>query len=71
VTPEYLLPQTRALVPLARQRERCPEVGIGKSFERNKDNCAFRQAFARGSPARHRRMNSVINWLVALSLTCQ
>jgi hypothetical protein len=47
--------------------------GLEKSFdfERNRDNCASRHAFARGSPACHRRINSVINWLVALSLTFQ
>jgi len=42
-----------------------------KSFECNKDSWASRQAWARGSPERQRRMNSVIDWLVALSLTFQ
>src|ERR1039458_7351962 len=47
------------------------KYGFEYSFECSKDNCASRQAFARGSPERQRRMNSVINWLVALSLTFQ
>jgi hypothetical protein len=33
--------------------------------------CSSRQALAQGSPERQRRMNSVINWLVALALTFQ
>jgi hypothetical protein len=45
--------------------------GFEKSFERKRVNCASRHAFARDSPARQRRMNSVINRLVALSLTFQ
>src|ERR1035441_1486715 len=45
--------------------------GFWNSSEWSRDNCASRQAFARGSPERQRRMNSVINWLVALSLTFQ
>jgi hypothetical protein len=40
-------------------------------LEWSRDNCASRQAFARGSPERQRQMNSVINWLVALPLTFQ
>jgi hypothetical protein len=47
------------------------KYGFEYSFDRSKDNCASRHAFARGSPERQRRMNSVINWLVALSLTFQ
>jgi hypothetical protein len=39
------------------------------SLEWSRDNYASRQPFARGSPERQRRMNSVINRLVALSLT--
>ena len=34
---------------------------LANSLERNRDNCASRHAFASGSPARHRRINSVIN----------
>jgi hypothetical protein len=45
--------------------------GFEKSSERNKLNCASRHACARCSPARHRRTNSVINALVALSFTFQ
>jgi len=41
--------------------------GVKESLDRSGDNCASRHAFARGSPARQRRMNSDINWLVALS----
>ena len=40
-------------------------------LERISDNCASRHACTRGSPARQRRMNSVINRLVARSLTFQ
>jgi hypothetical protein len=42
------------------------KYGFENSFERSKDNCASRQAFARGSPERQRRMDSVINWLGGL-----
>src|ERR1035438_5547470 len=35
--------------------------GFEYSFECSRDNCAFRQASARGSPERQRRLNSVIN----------
>src|SRR6266496_377229 len=45
--------------------------GFEKSFERKRVNCASRHAFARDSPARQRCTNSVINALVALSLTFQ
>jgi hypothetical protein len=47
------------------------KYGFEYSFDRSKDNCASRHAFARGSPERQRPMNSVINRLVALSLTFQ
>ena len=67
---------------LARYRRHCPvsvkaaqKYGSEKSsfapFDPSKDNCAPRQAVARDSPARQRRMNSVINWVVARSLTGQ
>src|SRR6516162_9113018 len=42
--------------------------GFEKSFECNRVNCALCQALARDSPARKRRMNSVISSLVALFL---
>ena len=45
--------------------------GSEKSLERNRLNCASRHASARCSPARHRRINSVISSVVALSLTFQ
>jgi len=47
------------------------KYGLANSFESRRDNCASRHALARGSPARQRRINSVINLLVALSLTFQ
>src|SRR5438067_10651512 len=45
--------------------------GFEKSLDRNRFNCASRHACTRCSPARHRRTNSVINALVAVSLTFQ
>jgi hypothetical protein len=48
-----------------------PKKGFLHSLEWSRDHCASRQAFARGSPECQRRMNSVINWLLAISLTFQ
>ena len=47
------------------------KYGFENSSLRSRDNCASRQAFARGSPERQPRMNSVVNRLVALSFTGQ
>src|SRR4026208_1328878 len=57
--------------PLSGQGKADQKKGFEKSFERKRVNCASRHACTRCSPARHRRINSVINALVAVSLTFQ